>query len=102
MHEPCVRSHLRICRPFRRNVYAGEQGSETEASLPAWSGIIGGLTEQEVFDTRCWLAWQPLFGSGMRIGWAETLDIPMEEVADLLEYIGERRETEWKAAFPKK
>ena len=36
------------------------------------------------------------------MGWGETLDLDMEEVADLLQWAMEEREREFKAAFKKK
>jgi len=44
----------------------------------------------------------PLFGSGLHMGWGETLDLDMEEVADLLEWAADEREREFKAAFKSK
>jgi hypothetical protein len=48
------------------------------------------------------IAWQPLFGSCLRVSYAETLDLPMVEVAELIEWIQDNRRSEWKAAFGKK
>ncbi len=48
---------------------------------------------------RCALAWQPLFGSGMRIGWDETLRLDLRTVEMLLDRIEEWRGAERHAAF---
>jgi len=47
------------------------------------------------------LSWQPLFGSSLRIGWFETLNLTMEEVSEMIDWTIDARETEWKAAFKK-
>ena len=36
------------------------------------------------------------------MGWGETLDLDMEEVADLLEWSADEREREFRAAFKSK
>jgi hypothetical protein len=55
-----------------------------------------------VKEIRRFLSWQPLFGSGPRIGYMETLELPMDEVSELIDWTIDQRRAEWKAAFGKK
>lgn len=52
-----------------------------------------------MFDVRVALAWQPLFGSGLRIDWEQTERIDLREVEALLERIEQWRSGERKAVF---
>lgn len=45
------------------------------------------------------LAWQPLFGSGLRIDWEQTGRLDLIEVQALLERIEEWRGSERRAVF---
>jgi len=45
------------------------------------------------------LSWLPLFGAGLQIGWAETLDLTMVEAVNIADMIADTREREVKSAF---
>jgi hypothetical protein len=55
-----------------------------------------------VFDARVALAWQPLFGSGLRLDWEQTERLDLREVEMLLARIDEWRGAERRAVFGKK
>lgn len=51
-------------------------------------------------NIRLELAYQPLFGGGIRgLGYFDVLDLPMTDVADILDWMAIRRKEEVKAAF---
>lgn len=60
---------------------------------------IGLYGPDELSEIRMLLSWQPLFGSSLRIGYFETLDLTVEEAEKLLKWMGTQRRAEWKAVF---
>jgi hypothetical protein len=51
---------------------------------------------------RCALAWQPLFGSGLRLDWEQTARLSLDEAERLLERAEEWRGEERRAFFGKR
>jgi len=57
------------------------------------------LSEEDIRTLRFNLAWLPLFGAGLQIGYMDTLNLGMYEAVDLLEKAVEERTREVKGAF---
>lgn len=99
---PGVQPVRTVRPPFRCDLFPWSEDQGEEEGAP-WDGILGALTEEDLRQIRFELAWQPLFGGGLRgLGYFDTLQLTVGEASELLELVVDRREREVKAAFRKR
>jgi len=59
------------------------------------------MTSEDIRAIQRSLSWQPIFGCSLRIGYFEVLQLTLQEVDELFEWIADTHRKEWKAVFGK-